>query len=91
MEGVQAKIKALKTILVAHETKRFEKEVDTELNSLGAEFSSSLRIGGKLGLLRQLIEESEDNEKDWSAYEIDIKKYCKKQSDEYTAISLLTE
>ena len=44
-----------KTILVAHETSRFEKEMDTVLNSLGAEFSPSLRIGAKLGLLRQLI------------------------------------
>ena len=85
-------ITALKTILVAHETKRFEKEVETELNSLVLNlFFPSLRIGAKLGLLRQLIEDSEDNEKDWSAYEIDIKKYCKKQSDEYTAISLLSE
>ena len=75
----------------AHEKKRFETEVVRELTAHNAEFTPSMKVAAKLALLKQIIEENEDDERDWSAYEVDIKKYFKKQSNAFTALSLLTQ
>lgn len=50
-----------------------------------------MKVAIKLGLVKQIIEENEDDERDWSAYEVDIKKYFKKQSNAFTTLSLLTQ
>ena len=72
--------------LRADEKQRFEKDVNKELLALGVEIAPQLKLGAKLNLLKQTVQEKDDNTKDYSEFFIDMNKYFKKQSTEYSSI-----
>ena len=60
--------------------------MNKELLALGVEIAPQLKLGAKLNLLKQTVQENDDNTKDYSEFFIDMNKYFKKQSTEYSSI-----
>ena len=75
--------------LKANEKARFEKDVDKALIALHVGISPQLKLGAKLNLLKETVRDNDDNTKDYSEFFIDLNKYFKKQSNEYSSIELI--
>ena len=80
-------------VLKANEKVRFETELNSDLTKVGLEFTSTMKLGTKLSLLKEKIQLDETKgihgTVEWNAYEIDRVKFFKKQSDGYNALDLL--
>ena len=74
-----------------HETQRFNTELNGDLTELGIDFNESMPVTTKVNILKVTLKSRENVEgRDLSVYDIDRKKYLKKESKEYTsALSLL--
>ena len=75
--------------MAKHERVRFEKELDTLLTELGVTDFERMKVPAKILIVKEKMEENEAEERDWSVYEIDRKRYFKQQSGTYDALALL--
>ena len=76
--------------LAQHEAVRFEKELDAVLAEFGVVCFERFKVGAKILMIKEKMEENGTEESDWSVYEIDRKtRYFKQQSETYYAIALL--
>ena len=73
-----------------HETQRFNTELNGDLTELGIDFNESMPVTTKVNILKVTLKSRENVEgRDLSVYDIDRKKYLKKESNDYSALSLL--
>ena len=89
-ESNKKKVKQLRMLLRNHEKKRFEIEINAklEVNNLpltGSHFSMSAKIGA----LKQFLIDKDELTSQFLMYELDISKYFKKQSEEYSIIDMI--
>ena len=76
--------------LRTHETQRFNTELNGDLTELGIDFNESMPVTTKVNILKVTLKSRENVEgRDLSVYDIERKKYLKKESKEYSALSLL--
>ena len=82
----KVKITTLKKLLMEHESKRFENEVDNVLQRIGVTVTTNINLKTKLALLKNQIDNcKKDNtscDVNWDDYNVDVEKYFKIQSNE---------
>ena len=93
MKTKARQITRITAVLKANEKVRFETELNSDLTKVGLEFTSTMKLGTKLSMLKEKIQLDESKgitaTVEWNPYEIDRVKFFKKQSDGYNALDLL--
>mmetsp|Transcript_21469 Transcript_21469/g.43617 ORF Transcript_21469/g.43617 Transcript_21469/m.43617 type:complete len:109 (-) Transcript_21469:8-334(-) len=89
---VESKVRVIprcQEALAQHEAVRFEKELDAVLAEFGVVCFERFKVGAKILMIKEKMEENGTEERDWSVYEIDRQRYFKQQSVTYDIIALL--
>ena len=79
------KVNTLKKLLKDHEQKRFESEVTVELQNQGIDLEiQPTTLTSKLLILKETMNDNNVSDDMWNKYSVDINKYFKLQSSDFT-------